>query len=439
MLPVLDRLKGYRFIRISYMVERFAISAGTIIPLNAPPIMGGAILVSNGLVERIISRCEIPEDIEVQDYPDSILMPAFVNAHTHLVYASSRGIADNANFFSWLTGNIIPLDPDQRDQECLESARHGVRMCLQNGITAIGENHYLPWGRKAMFESKMKGVYFYELFGVRTLNLKKSISQHHEHIEKLVHESTERLRCGVAPHAPYSVPMSMAQMARDVSDKFNLPLSIHVAETHEEVLFFLLGEGPYSIVRRIVKLPAPDGVRTPLKYLDECGLLGQRTLLVHGVHMSDDDLNIIFSRKCSLIACPTSNAKLGSGVARASEWFRRGIPICIATDSLASGDSYDMFEEMRRFVLFQRALTNDIEPFTAEDVIRMVTTNPAKALGLEYLIGDLREGSSADLLLVKPDLACVSANRDIYQTILWGTWPSDIQAVWSDGREVYRR
>ena len=421
------------------MPERFAISAGTVIPMNASPVTGGAVVVSDGLIERIVPRTEIPSGIHVEDFPDSILLPAFVNAHTHLVYSSFRGIADDADFFSWLTGNIIPLDLDRKEAECLESARYGIRMCFENGITAIGENHYLPWGRQAMLESGMKGVYFYELFGVRTLNLAKSIENHRGQIEKLVQDSTDRLRCGVAPHAPYSVPMSVARMARDVAEKHSLPISIHVAETHAEIDLFLRGEGPYAAVRRLVKLPVPDGRRTPLTYLDECRLLGPRTLLIHGVHLSDSDLNIISERGCTLVTCPTSNAKLESGIARAGAWHRKGIPICIATDSLASGDSFNLFEEMRRFVLFQRALSNEIDTFKAEDVLRMVTTNPAKALGMSHLVGDLQDGSYADLMLVNPDRRSVSSNRDIYQTILWGTTASDIQAVWADGREVYRR
>jgi 5-methylthioadenosine/S-adenosylhomocysteine deaminase len=290
-----------------------------------------------------------------------------------------------------------------------------------------------------MAEASVKGVVFYEIFGVLTLNLARSIRSHREQIRRLAGTATDRIRCGIAPHAPYSVPISMARMAREEADGLRLPLSIHVGETHAEIAFFLRGEGPLSIVRRLVRFPAPDGKRTPLKYLDECGLLGPRTLLVHGIHLSDADLNIIADRGCTMVTCPTSNAKLGCGVARVGGWLRRGIPICIATDSPASGESFDMFEEMRRFMLFQRGLTGETEAFKAEQVLRMVTTNPAKALGMDDLVGDLRDGSAADFVLVKPDRSHVSPNRDIYQTLLWGTTSSDIEKVWSDGREVYTR
>jgi 5-methylthioadenosine/S-adenosylhomocysteine deaminase len=228
-------------------------------------------------------------------------------------------------------------------------------------------------------------------------------------------------------------------MVSATAEKLALPISIHVAETHDEVSLFLRGEGPLAVVRRAVRLPAPDPKRTPLRYLDECGLLGPRTLLIHGVHLSDSDLDIIAQRGCALVTCPTSNAKLGSGIARVGAWHRRKIPVCIATDSPASGESFDLFEEMRRFVLLQRALTGETEGLSAEDVLQMVTVNPAKALGMQDLVGSIRNGLSADFVLVDPDRKHVSPNRDIYGTLLWGTTSQDIVSVRADGREVYRR
>ncbi len=332
---------------------------------------------------------------------------------------------------------MIPLEVDKRESECIENSEYGVKNHIRNGVTAIGECHYLPWGFQAMKKSGMKGVWFHEVFGIRTLDLTTGIDKLENELTKLAEDISGNIRFGLAPHSPYSCPPMMLKMANKVASEHNLPISIHTAETREEIRFFLHGDGPFANASAYARFPQSDRNCTPLEYLDRFGLLTPRTLLVHGLHLSDSDLATISERGCTMVTCPTSNAKLGSGIARASAWKSHGIPICIGTDSLASSDSFDMFEEMRRFVLFQRGISGECDVFNADEVLKMVTVNPAVAMGMSDIIGDLREGSSADLLLVQPDPEGISGNRDIYQTLLWGTKSSDITRVWSDGKEVY--
>ncbi|HDS30386.1 MAG TPA: hypothetical protein ENN67_05010, partial [Firmicutes bacterium] len=420
------------------MDDRFAITAGSIVTMNSPPISDGAVVVHNGKIEKVVVRENIPHEIRVEEHPDGIIMPAFVNAHTHLVFTMFKGLADDAGFFEWLTGYVIPLGLDKRDDECRDSARAGTHECFRNGITCVGESHYTRWGHRAMLEAGMKGVFFREVFGIRSLNFARSIRDHKSEIEKLAGESTDRNRIGISPHAPYSVPPPMARMASEVAEKHNLPISIHVGETRDEIEFFRHGTGNFSPVRILSRFPNPSENRTPLTYLDDFGLLTNRTLLIHGIYLSDNDLKLIASHGCTMVTCPTSNAKLGVGIARASAWKSHGIQFCIATDSPASGESYDLFEEMRRFALFQRGLTGETESFMAKEILESVTVIPARALGMDGMVGDLKEGSCADFILIKPERAGTSGNRDIYRTIVWGTRRDDIAAVWSDGREVFR-
>lgn len=421
------------------MPEKFAISAGTVVPMNAPPMTDSAVIVEDGRIVDIVGRNDLPEEIPIEDHPDAILMPAMINAHTHLVYTAFRGLADDADFFTWITEHIIPLGIDRREEECRKSAMDGVRQCFRNGITTIGDQHFTTWGLDAMRSVDMKGVFFYEVFGIGTLNLSRSIERDRKLIAKLVSESTDRLRVGVSPHAPYSVSPSTGRMAAEIAVEYDLPISTHIAETRDEVELFLRGEGRLATVRRASRIPKHDGVRTPLKYFNELGLLTNKTLIIHGIHLSDSDINLIYDLGCTIVTCPTSNAKLGAGIARTSVWKNRGIPICIATDSLASGEAFDLFGEMRRFVLLQRGITGQTDMFDAEQVVRMVTTNPAKALGMSDMVGDLRQESCADLILIEPQQKEASGFRDVYRSILWEAKTTDIAKVWADGREVYER
>ncbi len=421
------------------MPDRFAISAETVVPMNGPPIDHGAVIVLNAKIESVVPKHQLPSGIECDDYPDSLLLPAFVNAHTHLVLTAFRGMADDVDLFTWLADHVLPLDLDRREDECRASAAAGVEKCFRNGITAVAEQHYTTWGRDAMHDAGMKGIFFYEVFGLGTLDLTRSTEGHRELIEKFAGEATNEICFGVAPHAPYTVTPPMARMACEMAWKYDLPMTTHIAETREEVEFFLHGTGRFSTARRGARYPTPDGKHTSVDYFNDLGLLTENTLIVHGVHLSDSDLNIISDIKCPMLTCPTSNSKLGVGIARVGAWVNHGLNVCIGTDSAASGETFDLFEEMRRFVLMQRGLTGELDQFSAEDVLRMVTTNPAKAMGMSDMIGDLREGSCADLLLVQPDLEGVIKYRDPYGTLLWDVKSENIRKVWSDGQEVYSK
>jgi 5-methylthioadenosine/S-adenosylhomocysteine deaminase len=420
------------------MSDRFAISAGTVVTLAGPPISDAVVIVSGGKIEAVIHSSEIPSDLNIEKYPDSILMPGFVNAHTHITLSNFRGVADDRNFVEWLD-QIIKLDLINRPDECRQSAIDGVAECFRNGITTIGDNHYLPFARDAMLAGKMKGVNFHEVFGIRTLNLTKGVEKLKKDFLELLKNATSENSYGISPHATYTVPPPVAKMAAEVAKESGVRISTHIAETMDEVQFFRKGEGKLSAISRYVKLPKPDGSRTPLKYFADCGLITDRTLIIHGIFLSDEDVRIAADCGSTIVTCPTSNAKLGCGIPAASAWKNRGITICIATDSPASGDGYNMFEEMRRFVLMQRASTGQSDIFSSSEVIQMVTANSASALGMSGMVGEIKQESCADMILMQPDMNSVSENRDIYNTLLWGCDNTDIVKVWSDGVEVYSR
>jgi len=421
------------------MADNFAISAGTIIPMNAPPIEDGVVVVSNGKIDAVLPSGNLPAGMHREDYPGCILLPAFVNAHTHLVYTSFRGLADDAEFYTWLSEHMMPVGMETPDEKFLESAHLGVRLNFRNGITALGEIHFTSHGRTAMVEAGMKGVYFLEVFGLGTLDLASSVNRRREDINQLLTEDRSVVKPGISPHAPYTVTKPMAEMAVELAHEHKLPVSTHIAETVDEMEYFKTAKGRFNDIRHNVRYPLPDGVRTSLKYFDDLGILTPSTLLVHGIHLADDDIELIARRGSTIVTCPTSNLKLGCGIPPAGMWMEKSIPICIATDSLASGETFDLFEEMRRFVLFQRGISHRTDQFPADEVLKMVTVNPAKALGLETKVGDFTVGSNADMLLVKPDVITGNNYRNPYANLVWGTRSSGIIKVWSDGTEVFNQ
>jgi len=419
------------------MPDTFVISAGTVVPMNAPPIENGAVVVSGGKIDAVLPSRNAPSDIHREDFPDCILLPAFVNAHTHLVYSEFRGLADDADFFTWLTEHMMPVGIETSDKDFYESAKYGVGLSFRSGITALGECHFTTSGRRAMIDGEMKGVYFFEVFGLGALDLASSVKRRKSEIESLLKKDQSLVKLGISPHAPYTVTKPMAEMAMEIAIKNNLPISTHIAETVDEIEFFETGKGRFDDVRHNVRYPKPGGDTSSLKYFDDMGILTPSTLLVHGIHLTDEDIDIIAARRSTLVTCPTSNLKLGCGIPPAAKWVEIEIPICIATDSLASGESFDLFEEMRRFVLFQRGLQRRTDLFSSEDVLKMVTVNPSRAMGLQNWVGDFSVGTHADMMLVRPDALGQTKFRDVFQNLVWGTKSADIMKVWSDGSEVY--
>jgi 5-methylthioadenosine/S-adenosylhomocysteine deaminase len=178
------------------------------------------------------------------------------------------------------------------------------------------------------------------------------------------------IKVSVAPHSPYAVNKSNLIKAKELARKYNAVYQLHVSETKKEVDDILNKYG-----------------MTPVAYLDSIGVLDSKTILVHCVHLTDEEISIIARRKCFVVHCPLSNLKLGSGIAPIAKLLKAGVVVALGTDGSASSNRLDIWEAGKFAALLQKGVNQDPTLLPVKEVVRMMTVNGMKALGLTSVDG----------------------------------------------------
>jgi cytosine/adenosine deaminase-related metal-dependent hydrolase len=241
--------------------------------------------------------------------------------------------------------------------------------------------------------------------------------------------TTERVSLGLSPHAPYSVSGPLYARVAALAVEYGLPLAVHLAESPEESQLLERAAGGFADGwrKRGIPLPPLPG-RTPVEWLDLHGVLGARTLCIHVVHASDRDLDCLAKRRSAVAHCPRSNARHRHGTAPLGAMLDRGLQVGVGTDSVASVSPLDLLAEARA--------AQAIAGLTAEQALRLVTVDAARALGLEGEIGTLAPGKWGDVTVLA--LPGVVDAAQLMGTVL-SRPPGDVHLTVLSGREVYRR
>ncbi|HDI01428.1 MAG TPA: hypothetical protein ENF78_03275, partial [Candidatus Bathyarchaeota archaeon] len=310
-----------------------------VVPISGEPIRDGAVLtegtdiVAVGPFEAIKKQAS---GDELLDLGRAIIMPGLVNAHSHVVYTVFRGLEDNMTLFGWLGACILGPSELLSKDDFLWSARLGCLEALRAGITCLADA--APLGRavaRAMSELGLRGIVFKEVFqgeGDVDSVLQAALRE----VRDIAREGHGLVRAGISPHAPYSNPPAFLKATLELAREEGLPISLHLAETKEELELFLERKGELATIADVLGLKVPRAVgKTPTEYLAKLGALGSDVLLAHCVHLLDQDIKLIADSGSAVAHCPKSNAKLGSGIARIPEMVSAGIKVGLGTDSAA--------------------------------------------------------------------------------------------------------
>src|SRR5262249_33527370 len=210
----------------------------------------------------------------------------------------------------------------------------------------------------------------------------------------------------------------------------------HIAESPDEGTFVRVGTGIFADRWRQRGIPVNPRGCSPLAYIDRLGLLRPETLLVHAIDLEETDLHLLLAKRPMLVHCPKSNAKLAHGVARIPEIRSTGITLGLGSDSVASNNVVDMFEEMRAAIFQQRNRTQRLDSLDAQTVFRMATLGGAECLGLAEHLGSLDPGKCADFVVVDLNDPAVQPVYDPIETMVYSASRHNIRATYIAGREV---
>jgi cytosine/adenosine deaminase-related metal-dependent hydrolase len=427
-----------------------------VLPVSSPPIADGAIAVDGPQIIAVGRRATLAEEFShatVRDFGESAIIPGLVNAHSHLELTAMRGFLENeeSNFFAWLMKLTIARLTRMTADDLNVSAAWGACEAARAGVTCVADASDAAFeSMNALREVGLRGIVYQESFGPDPRLAKENFEKLQAKVARLRERETDLVKCGVSPHAPYSVCGPQLELISGFALGEGLPLMMHAAETRMEVSLLREGRGLFAdgLRSRGIEWRAP-GVST-IQYLNDHGVLETRPLLAHCTHIDEADIETIRKTETSIAHCPKSNAKLGHGRAPFSQFLEKGIAVGLGSDSVASNNVCDLLEEARFALLLARseaeANSDTSEPgestlgnrrLNADAVFQTATLGGARALGLGGQIGELREGLQADFAVVALNGPHQIPSYDPVSTLIFASSSREVRLTVVAGREVY--
>ena len=421
-------------------------SARWVLPVSSAPIGHGAVAVDGPLIAGVGSATEIAArfpDAPVEDFGASVILPGLVNSHTHLELTALRGYLENeeADFFAWLRKLTLARLERMTAEDLRDSATWGACEAVRAGITCVGDaSDSALLSMRALQEVGLRGVVFQESFGPDARLAQENFEKLKSKVAELREIETELVRVGVSPHAPYTVSGAQLELIADFAQSERLLVMMHAAESQAEDEFLREGRGLFAagLAKRGIEW-TPPGLST-VAYLHRVGILDCQPLLAHCIRVDQEDIETLRQTGSRVAHCPKSNAKLGHGHAPLASFLEAGVTVGLGSDSVASNNTCDLFEEARFAGLLARNLENDFKnPLpTALQLLSAATTGGAHCLGLETKIGVLSEGSQADLIVVGLEGAHQVPVYDPVTALIFSSSGRDVVLTIIAGREVFR-
>ncbi len=363
-------------------------------------------------------------DVTPEPFDQHVLIPGFINAHTHAAMSLLRGIADDRPLMTWLTDHIWPLEQRMVSEEFVRDGTElAVAEMLRGGITCFNDMYFFP----ATTARTVAAAGLRAVIGMIVLdfpsNFASGATDYLDRASALQAEWQDHplIRTAFAPHAPYTVSDEPLRAIRQQAEAWNIPVHIHLHETRDEV----------ETARREQGL-------SPLQRLDGLGLLNRRLLAVHMTQLTAAEIDRLAASGGSVVHCPESNLKLASGFCPVARLVEAGVNVALGTDGAASNNDLDIMGEMRIAALLAKAVAQDASVIPAHTALRMATLNGARALGLDQEIGSLVVGKSADITAIRLDALETQPLFDPQSDLVYAASRHQVSDVWVQGRRLLR-
>ena len=388
----------------------------------------GAVVVKGDTLVAVGPRVELIAKYEAQQTIDAkgkLVLPGFVNGHTHVPMTLFRGIHDDVTLNDWLYKYIFPAEAKNVNEEFV---RWGTRLAaaeqIRSGVTTFADMYYFE--DAVAEETKaagMRGV-LGETFIDFPAPDNKSEAQMLAYTEKFLRrwQGDPLIHAAPAPHSIYTCSEKTLQDASALARKYHAPILIHVAEMKKE----------WDDSQK------QNGM-SPVKYLDKVGVLGPDVLAAHCIFVDEADRKILAQRQVGCVHNPSSNMMLASGVSPVLELRAAGVAVGLGTDGPAgSNNDLDLMEEIDLAAKLAKITKMDPLALNAKGVVEMATIDGARALHMEKEIGSLEKGKKADLILISLDEPNAVPLYDVYAQLAYALKASDVETVVIDGRVVMR-
>ena len=382
-----------------------------------------AVVIEGELIAAVLPRSEaieIYQDARRIELPDHVLLPGFINMHTHSAMSLLRGYADDLNLQVWLNDHIWPVEKAFLGPEFVrDGARLAIAEMLRGGTTFFNDLYFFPEvTARAAVETGIRACIGIPVIDVAT----DWAANEHECIEKGLEVSAgwqdePLLSTAFAPHAPYSVGDDALRRVAQLSGEREIPVHMHVLESAWEIGESLQNHGKPTLER-----------------LADLGLLNERLLAVHMTQLNGTDLEALAETGVNVIHCPESNLKLGNGICPAARLHEYDINMALGTDGAAANNNLDLLAECRTAALLAKGYSGDPCVVNAFQALEMLTINAAKALGESHRLGSVEAGKLADLCAIRLDSLQTTPMYDVVSNLIYAASSQQVSHVWVGGK-----
>lgn len=394
-----------------------------LVPGSVNPVLSGYMTVENDLITYIGEERPLIEDgTQTLDGSRLLFMPGLINTHGHAAMSLLRGYGDDMVLQAWLQEKMWPMEEKFTGDDVYWGTSLSVLEMLKGGTTTFLD----------MYDHMDRVAEVVELSGMRAVLMRGVIGLCPEEVQthKLA-EAVEfarnwhgkadgRITTMISPHAPYTCPpeffMRFVQAAHDL----DLPMHTHMSET----------------LREVEQNAADYGLR-PVAHLEKLGMFTRPSLIAHGVHLNNEEIEILARHNVGVSHNPGSNLKLASGVARVPDLLRAGVKVSLGTDGAASNNNLDMFEEMRLAALIHKGVSGDPTAVPAPEAFLMATEAGAQSLFLNQ-VGRLAPGMKADFIAIDIDQPHLLPHTDLLSHVVYSASAKDVEHVWVNGKQVVK-
>lgn len=396
-------------------MSRILIKDGYVITMESPSIEGGYVLIEDDRI-AYVGREEQKAD-QVISAKGCAVMPGLVNAHTHAAMTLFRGYADDMPLQQWLEEHIWPVEAHLTDNDVYTGTMLACLEMIRTGTTGFADMYFhMDQAARAVEESGIRASLSYgmiELFD--EAKAKTELQEGGRFVRQWNNAADGRITTMYGPHAPNTCSREFLSKVKEQAVEDNARIHIHMLETEAELNQMKEQYGMCSV-----------------NMLDEIGFLGPDVLAAHCIWLSAGDMDIMAEKNVNAVHCPVSNMKLASGIAPVPELLSRGVNVALGTDGCASNNSLDMFGEMKTAALLHKVNAMDPTTMPAGEVLKMGTSNGAKALGIPA--GILKQGMAADIILVDMQTPGLIPVHEPVSHLIYAARGSDVKTTIVNGQ-----
>jgi 5-methylthioadenosine/S-adenosylhomocysteine deaminase len=385
-------------------------------------IEGGAIGFEG---EKIIFVGKTPENLGSYEIPIDLkgnyVLPGLVNTHGHTPMSLLRGYADDLHLQTWLEEKIWPLEDKYTPEHAKWGANLSILEMIRTGTTTFVDMYdNMDEVAKAVEEAGIRGVLCRGVIGFGSDELRQNkLNEAAQFAKNWNKQANGRITTMLSPHSPYTCSPEYITQIIDKAIELDVPLHTHMSETK------------YEVDKNIEEY----GV-TPVKHLDKLGFFDRRSLVAHAVHVNEADLDILSSKDVKVSHNIISNLKLGSGISPVSKMLEKGITVSLGTDSVASNNNLDLFEELKSAATIHKGIAQNATSITAEQALRMATIDGAAAVWLEERIGSLEAGKDADMIIIDTNQSFYYPRHNPVSHLVYSGSGRDVRDVYVKGTQI---